>query len=110
MQLALNSDSFGRVIGTIEHGGVTSTVTASDSASAIADLQEAAQSAADYGHGECFWHEATGEYRWLFRRQADTMRVVILWSSGTLTGWEHRFSAECDIQEFLASIPACHVC
>ena len=112
MQLALNCDPFGRVVGTIAHRGAKSTVTASDPASAIADLQEAARSAVDHGHGECFWHEATGDYRWLFRRDANTMRIAILWSAGTLTGWEDRFWAECDAAEFRSTIDAaiqsCH--
>jgi hypothetical protein len=106
MQVALNGDFFGRVVGTIAHDGAQATVTASDSIAALADLRQAVESAAANGLGECFWQEATGDYRWLFRREGSTMRIAILWSIGTLTGWEHRFWAECDTAEFRAAMLA----
>ena len=98
MQVTLEEDSFGRVVGTIEHNGAHATVTCSDPASAIPDLRLAVESAVTGGFGECFWHEATGDYRWLFRRESAAIRIAILWSIGTLTGWEHRFWAECDAE------------
>ena len=100
MQVTLDGDSFGRVVGTIAHNGARATLSSSDSVSAIADLQEAVASAVAGGQGECFWHEAGGDYRWLFRREGSIMRVVVLWSMGTLTGWENRFWVECDAGEF----------
>lgn len=113
MEVSLKCDSFGRVVGTIAHNGTQATVTGSDAGSALTDLRFAVQSAVDDGQGECFWLEATGEYRWLFRKEGGTMRVAILWSTGTLTGWEHRFWAECDAQEFRdtmgTAIEACTV-
>ena len=98
MQLTLESDSLGRVVGTVEHNEAHATVTSSDSDSAVSDLRSAVESALSDGQGECFWPEATGEYRWLFRSEGNTMRIAILWSMGTLTGWEHRFWAECDVE------------
>ena len=100
MQVTLKGDCFGRVVGTIEHNGAQATVTCSDPRSAITDLRLALESAVTDEVGECFWREATGEYRWLFRREGGKMRIVILWSNGTLTGWEHRFWAECDASDF----------
>lgn len=100
MQVTLQSDSLGRVVGTIEHNGAQATVTGWDAGAAITEFQLAVESAVTNHHGECFWQEATGVYRWLFRREGGKMRVVILWSMGTLTGWEHRFWAECDMEEF----------
>lgn len=99
MQVTLNCDLFGRVVGTIAHNGAQATVTSSDSASAIQDLQQAVESAVAHGYGECFWHEAVGDYRWLFRREGGIMRIVVLWSIGTVTGWEHRFWVECDPED-----------
>jgi hypothetical protein len=106
VQVTLNCDLSGRVVGAIAHNGAQAAVTSSDSGSAIEELQQAVESAVTHGHGECFWHEAVGDYRWLFRREGNTMRVVILWSSGTLTGWEHRFWAECDAQDFHGAMRA----
>ncbi len=111
MQVTLEGDSFGRVVGTIEHNGAHATVTGRNLSSALADLRFALESAMAAGTGECFWYEVTGEYRWLFRREAGTLRIALLWSIGTLTGWEHRFWAEVDAGEFrdtlLTAIDAC---
>lgn len=95
-----DADSLDRVTGTITHNGSQVSVTGADAVPALTDLQAAVDSAVNHGHGECFWREATGDYRWLFRREGQTMRVAVLHSSGTLTGWEHRFWAECDAGEF----------
>ena len=86
MQITLNCDSLGRVIGTIAHDGAPATVTSSDGLAAMTDLREAVESALNAGQGECFWLEAAGDYRWLFKREGATMRIVVLWSMGTLTG------------------------
>lgn len=79
----------------------------------MADLKEAVESAVAHGFGECFWQEAAGEYRWLFRRDGTAMRVAVLWSIGVVTGWEHYFWAECDAAELgdavRAAIVACDV-
>ena len=113
VQVTLNCDLFGRVVGAIAHNGAQATVTASDRVSAIEDLRQAVASASTHGHGECFWHEAVGDYRWLFRREGGTVPIVVLWSIGTLTGWEHRFWAECDAGNFRdtmsAAIESCDV-
>ena len=106
MQVTLRGDSLGRVVGTIAHNGAQATVTGWDRASAIADLRMAVESVATHEYGECFWHEAMGEYRWLFRRTGERMRVVILRSSGTLTGWEDCFWTECDARDFRESMRA----
>ncbi|HUB78874.1 MAG TPA: hypothetical protein VMB03_08770 [Bryobacteraceae bacterium] len=100
MQLMLNGDSLGRVVGTIAHNGAKATVTGSDGLSAVAELRSAVESAIADGLGECFWEEAMVEFRWLFRREGDTVRIAILSSLGTLTGWEHLFWAECGLAEF----------
>jgi hypothetical protein len=106
MHITLQGDSLGRVVGTIEHNGEHATVTGSEAGPAITDLRLAVESAVTDGLGECFWHEATGEYRWLFRREGGRMRIAILYSMGTLTGWEHRFWAECDAGDFRDSMRA----
>ena len=48
------------------------------------------------------WVEQGGEYRWMFRRVDDRLTVVVLWSSGTITGWQHVFRGECGFEAFVA--------
>lgn len=100
MEVTFTGDEFGRVVGTIAHNGAQAAVSGSDRASAMEDLRLAAESAVEGGHGECFWHEAMVDTRWLFRKEGGIMRVVIIRSTGTLTGWEHCFWAECPVEEF----------
>jgi hypothetical protein len=89
-----------RVVGTIAYRGGETTVSGSNRFAAMEDLRIAVDSALTHGQGECFWHEAMVDYRWLFRREGDIMRFVIIRSAGTLTGWEHCFWAECELEEF----------
>lgn len=78
----------------------TGTARASDGAEAAADLLGAIQNVRDGGTGECFWLRESGAYRWLIKRTGDSARLVVLWSAGTLTGWENVFWADCDWPAF----------
>jgi len=100
MQVTLSGDSSGRVVGTIAHNGAQATVTGWDRTAAVTDLRLAVESAVSDNYGECFWHEALAEYRWLFRREGDKMRIAIIRSSGTVTGWEYCFWGECGADDF----------
>lgn len=45
------------------------------------------------GYAECFWPEPGGQYWWMFNREGRRLEVVVLWSRGAVTGWEHVFRA-----------------
>lgn len=104
MDLSIEADSFGRLVCTINDEGSEAVVTASDSASAAAGLLGAVQDAEEGGYGECLWREATGEYRWMFRREGDRLTVVVLWSIGTVTGWQHVVHTQTDARSFAARV------
>ncbi len=104
MNLSLETDHFGRLICSISHGGGEAVVTASNPSAAAADLAAAIEDAVTAGCGECYWQEAGGEYRWMFRRDGDQVRLAVLWSAGTLTGWEQVLSAECDLDTFARQV------
>ena len=42
----------------------------------------------------------------MFRRHGDRLTLVVLWSSGTLTGWQHVFRSECDFEPFATEVKA----
>ena len=73
---------------------------------AIADLSLAIDGLEKTGKGEAFWHQATGEYRWLFRREGESerVRICVLRSIGTLTGWENVFWSEDDAAPLLRTV------
>ena len=100
MHVLLQRDDFGRVTCDLSDGETHGIVTASDPAQALQGLSSAVDSAMLNGIGECFWHEAAGEYRWVLRRTGDSVRIAVMWSTGTLCGWEHVFWSECDSAAF----------
>ena len=89
MQFVLETDNFGRLIGTLSDGRGEATVTSASIHPALAGLSSALDDLERTGRGECFWEEGGGEYRWVFARENDKLRMAILWSAGTLTGWEN---------------------
>jgi hypothetical protein len=102
MRLALAMDDFGRMVCTAQHDGSEAVITASDVGCAVAALSKAVEELAESGVSECYWPAETGDYRWVFRRVGDVVRIAnTLESIGTLTGWEHVFWAECESDDFL---------
>jgi hypothetical protein len=99
MTFSASRDRIGHLVCHLTDERSTETVTASNP-EAAAHLLAALDDAIRDGCGECYWAEGGGEYRWMFRREASTLRIVVLWSTGTFTGWEHVFYAECPVIEF----------
>jgi hypothetical protein len=100
VQVDLCTDEFGRLTCALADEQTAAVVTASDPVEARTGLLAALDKVRESGMAECFWHESMGEYRWVFRRDGDRLRVAVLWSAGTVTGWEHVFWTECDPQAF----------
>ena len=104
MQFSLDTDKAGRFICTLTEGTIVTTVTASNVPAAGNNLLDALESVQATGLGECWWEEQGGDYRWLFRRDGDRLTVAVMWSAGTLTGWQHVFRAECDLEWFAGRV------
>ena len=103
LHFTLDIDDRGRFVVGLDQGGASAIVTASN-LDAADDLLAAIEDARDTGLGECLWEEQGVDYRWLFRRQADELIVVALWSAGTLTGWEHVFRGRCGLDWLKARV------
>ena len=99
----MSADEFGRLICTVGDDNSEAVVTAAELEPAVAGLTAALLSLESGGTGECYWPEGVGEHRWVFRRVDDQVRVAALWSTGTMTGWEHVFWGEAGYVEFLAT-------
>jgi hypothetical protein len=109
----MTRDDSGRVICTVRDAGNEATVTAADAVNASLELLAAIQDAEESEYGDCLWQEATGEYKWMLRRHEQTVTVAIMWSSGTLTGWQHVIRGDTNFKDFaeqvrtaLAELPA----
>lgn len=106
MTFTFDTDEYERLTCALDRDKIHATATASDRASALAGMRTAIDSVEANGLGECFWQEGGGEYRWVFRREGDNVRVAVLWSAGVLTGWEHVFWAECPLADVSRQIRA----
>lgn len=104
MDVSFSTDSFGRIVCDIANAGEHAIVTSSDGALAARTLLAALDAARDDGYGECVWQEAGGEYWWILRRDGIDVTCVLLWSRGTLTGWQHLLRAETPFDEFAEAI------
>ncbi len=106
MDMTAGIDEFGRLICTMQDDGPPVIVTSAHAEEARSQLLDAIGEAEASGYGECVWPEAAGEYRWMFRREGDRLAVAALWSSGTLTGWQHVLQTETDFADFAARVRA----
>lgn len=106
MLIAMTRDSFGRIVCTIEDAGNTAVMTGADAINASLELLAAIQDAAESGYGDCLWQEATGDYKWMLRRNERILTVAIMWSSGVVTGWQHVLRADTDFDAFAEQVRA----
>jgi hypothetical protein len=104
MNVSFSTDSFGRIVCDISADGEHAIVTSSDGAAAAQMLLNALDAARDAGYGECVWQEGGGEYWWILRRDGMDLTCVLLWSHGTLTGWQHLLRSETRFEDFAEAI------
>jgi uncharacterized protein YegP (UPF0339 family) len=104
MEFTLDIDDGGRFVARLSADGHKTRLVTSSLLPAVADLLAAVEDARDTGYGECLWQEQGGDYRWMFRAAGERLTVVALWSTGTLTGWEHVFRGDCDLDWFASRV------
>lgn len=104
MRVAMELDSAGHLVCTLSYGQGEAVVTSSQASEALADLSAALDDTARDGCGECYWLEGGGDYRWMFRRNGDSVQVVVLWCTNPVKGWEQVFWAEGAFEPFAAQV------
>jgi hypothetical protein len=90
-----------RIVGRLRDGTLETEVSAWGAERAAQALVTALEAARDEGFGQCFWPEMTGQYWWMCRREGRRLEVVVLWSSGAGTGWQHVYRATDEIDYFI---------
>lgn len=96
LSVTMEKDDFGGLACTLVDGETRGIARASNIEQAAAGLLNALDDVEADGTGECFWPRESGVYRWLIRRQQEGVQLVVLWSAGTLTGWENVFWTTCE--------------
>lgn len=90
---------------TLREGVVESTITGWHTSRAVTALMSALEVvAAGEGYAECFWPEPTGQYWWMFNREGRRLEVVVLWSRGAVTGWQHVFRAADEVDYLVGRV------
>jgi len=100
MDLHLSLDRHDRLVCRLSDEGVETEATSADGDGAGAALAAAFEEARESGYGECFWPEAEGQYWWMLRHADGALDVVVMWSRGGATGWQHAFRASEDVDRF----------
>ncbi|MCC7042804.1 MAG: hypothetical protein IT183_03015 [Acidobacteria bacterium] len=94
-----------QIVVRLREGTVEATVTGWHTSRAVTALLTALETVATgEGYAECFWPEPTGQYWWMLNREGQRLEVVVLWSRGAVTGWEHVFRAADEVNYIIERV------
>ncbi len=78
----------------LREGDEMTDVSVHPSRAGAASLRRALADAMDGGYGECFWPGLPGgQYWWIFKREAESLETIAMWTRGGASLWEHVFRA-----------------
>jgi len=106
IHVSLQLDEFGRLACRLEDKESNATVSCADAREGLLALSGALDDLEKDGTGECFWLQSGGEYRWVFRRLDERVRLAVLWCSSVAIGFQHVFWAECPYTELVGRLRA----
>ncbi|MEO8659342.1 MAG: hypothetical protein ABI693_12780 [Bryobacteraceae bacterium] len=106
VHLSLQLDEFGRLACQLTNKESTATVSCADVREGLLALSGALDDVEKDGAGECFWLRSAGEYRWVFRRLDEQVRLAVLWCGSVAIGFQHVFWAECPFDELVSRLRA----
>lgn len=105
MNVHIDSVTPAQIVVRLREGDVETTVSGWNTGRAVAALVSALEVVESAeGYAECFWGEPTGQYWWLFNREGRRLEVVVLWSRGAVTGWQHVFRAADEVGYFVERV------
>ena len=80
----------------LQEGREETTVQVYPSQAGAESLRRAVGAALTEGYGECFWPgggDTGGQYWWIFKRDAESIEVIAMWTRGGASAWQHVFRA-----------------
>lgn len=101
MRFSLGTDDFGRVECRFGDDQEQHSVYAADPGAALADLAAALDDLESSGFSECVWPVSSGEYRWVFRRLGDSVRLAVMFMHSVAIGYQHVYWGEHPASEVL---------
>jgi hypothetical protein len=78
----------------LREGAAATDVVVRPAVAGMRSLSRALDDALRDGYGECFWPGTPGgQYWWMFKRDAESLEVIAMWTRGGASLWEHVFRA-----------------
>jgi hypothetical protein len=94
MDIRLVREAHDELIVHLRDGQDETSVTVPRSRPGAQSLTRAFDAALSDGHGECFWPCTTGgQYWWMFKITGASIEVIVMWTRGGASLWEHVFRA-----------------
>ena len=94
MDLRLAIEPHDTLVVHLREGDRSTTVSVAPAQPGVTSLVRALAAALADGYGECFWPgRPGGQYWWIFKREAETLEVIAMWTRGGASLWEHVFRA-----------------
>lgn len=94
MRFSLRKDDFGRLECVLGDEQEQHSVFGADPDTALSDLAAALDDLETSGSGECVWLISSGEYRWVFRREGDRVRLAVIFLHSVAVGYQHVYWGE----------------
>lgn len=91
----------GRLLCRVEDADGTHLIASSESAPAQAELIAAIEDLETGISSECYWRDDACDYRWLFRKEGERLKLAILRITGVCPGYQHVAWAEEDASELI---------
>lgn len=105
MNVHIDSATPRQIVIRLREGDDQATITGWNTPRAVSAFMSALEVVeASDGCSECFWPEPTGQYWWIFNREGRRLEVVVLWSRGAVTGWQHVFRAADEVSYFVERV------
>ena len=94
MELRLSVEPYDLLVVHLIEGTDDTTVSVHGARPGAQSLKRALDAAIETGYGECFWPgRPGGQYWWIFKRDAESLEVIAMWTRGGASLWEHVFRA-----------------
>lgn len=104
MKFAFEAEAGGRLLCRLEDSDGSHLISSSQAGEAQAELMAALEDLETSSSSECYWRDDACDYRWLFKREGERLRLAILRLTGVCPGYQHVAWTEEDAAPLLAEI------
>jgi hypothetical protein len=89
MNFAFEADPAGRLLCRLEDADGPHLISSAGAAPAQAELIAALEDLESSASAECYWQDDACDYRWVFKREGEHLKLAILRLTGVCPGYQH---------------------